>query len=180
METITKTIWGIDPTHSEAGFKVRHLVISTVSGKFNEFEGAIESETENFENAEINFSAKIDSITTGVADRDAHLKSNDFFNAEEYPELKFNSTSFERVDDETFVLNGELTIRDITKQVQLDVTYGGTVEDPYGNTKAGFELSGKINRKEFGLTWDAVTEAGSVVVGEDVKLDLNIQLVKQS
>ena len=180
METLTKTIWAIDPTHSEAGFKVKHLVISTVNGKFNEFEGSVESEDDNFENANISFAAKIDSISTGVADRDAHLKSDDFFNAEQYPELKFQSTSFEKVDDEEYSLKGDLTIRDITKPVSLKVVYGGTVTDPYGNTKAGFEISGKVNRKEFGLKWSAVTEAGSVVVSDEVKLDLNIQIVKQS
>ncbi len=180
METLTKTIWGIDPTHSEAGFKVKHLVISTVNGKFNQFEGTIEAEEDSFENANISFAAKIDSISTGVADRDAHLKSDDFFNAEKYPELKFKSTSFQKVSDENYELKGDLTIRDITKTVNLNVIYGGTVTDPYGNTKAGFEISGKVNRKEFGLKWDAVTEAGSVVVSEEVKLDLNIQIVKQS
>ncbi|XOV90900.1 MAG: YceI family protein [Bacteroidota bacterium] len=179
METLTKTIWAIDPTHSEAGFKVRHLVISTVNGKFNEFEGSVETEEDNFEGAEINFAAKIDSISTGVADRDAHLKSDDFFNAAEYPELKFQSTSFTKLNDDEYALKGDLTIRDNTKPVELKVIYGGTVSDPYGNTKAGFEISGKINRKEFGLKWDDVTEAGSVVVSEEIKLDLNIQLVKQ-
>lgn len=180
METLTKTLWSIDPTHSEAGFKVKHLVISTVNGKFNEFEGSVESEDDNFENANISFAAKIDSISTGVADRDAHLKSDDFFNAEKYPELKFQSTSFEKVDDDEYTLKGDLTIRDVTKPVELKVVYGGTVTDPYGNTKAGFEIGGKINRKDFGLKWSAVTEAGSVVVSDEVKLDLNIQIVKQS
>ena len=180
METLTKTIWAIDPTHSEAGFKVRHLVISTVKGKFNEFEGTIETEEEDFENANISFSAKIDSITTGVADRDAHLKSDDFFNAASYPEISFKSTSFKKLNDEEFTLKGDLTIRDITKPVDLKVVYGGTVTDPYGNTKAGFEITGAVNRKEFGLKWDAVTEAGSVVVGDEVKLDLNVQIAKQS
>lgn len=179
METLSKTIWAIDPTHSEAGFKVRHLVISAVNGKFNEFEGSIETEEDNFEDAAISFAAKINSISTGVADRDAHLKSDDFFNAEKYPELKFLSTSFKKLNNEEYSLKGDLTIRDITKPVDLKVVYGGTVTDPYGNTKAGFEISGKINRKEFGLKWDAVTEAGSVVVSDEIKLDLNIQLVKQ-
>ncbi len=180
METLTKTIWAIDPTHSEAGFKVKHLVISTVNGKFNDFEGSIETEADDFENASISFAARVDSISTGVADRDAHLKSDDFFNAEAYPELKFKSSSFSKIDDEEYVLKGNLTIRDITKPVSLKVIYGGSVTDPYGNTKAGFEISGKINRKEFGLKWSAVTEAGSVVVSDEVKLDLNIQIVKQS
>ena len=179
METLAKTAWAIDPTHSEVGFKIKHLVISTVKGKFEAFEGTVETEEDQWEEANIEFSAKIDSINTGVADRDAHLKSDDFFNAESYPELKFKSTSLVKIGEGKFELTGDLTIRDITKSIKLNVEHGGTVVDPYGNTKAGFEISGKINRKEFGLKWDAVTEAGSIVVSDDVQLDLNVQLVKQ-
>lgn len=179
METLAKTKWAIDPTHSEVNFKVKHLVISTVTGKFEEFSGTVETEKEDFEGADISFEAKIASIKTGVADRDAHLHSDDFFNAEKFPVLSFKSTSFEKLGEGSYKLVGDMTIRDITKPVELDVVYGGTVQDPYGNTKAGFEIAGAINRKEFGLKWAAVTEAGSVVVSDQVKLDLNIQVVKQ-
>lgn len=179
MEKAVATKWAIDPTHSEVSFKVKHLVISTVTGKFGEFSGSLEQDGEDFEGAKASFSAVISSISTGVADRDAHLKSDDFFNAEAYPEMIFDSTEFKKIDPHNYQLTGDLTIRDITKPITLEVVYGGTVQDPYGNTKAGFEISGKINRKDFGLKWDAVTEAGSVVVSNEIKLDLNIQVISQ-
>jgi polyisoprenoid-binding protein YceI len=176
--TETLTTWAIDPSHSEIQFKVKHLVISTVTGSFGSFDAKLESDNEDFEGAEIKFSADIDSITTGNDDRDAHLKSDDFFNAAEYPKLTFESKSFEKTGDGTYKLTGDLTIRGNTKTVELTADYGGTVVDPYGNTKAGFDVTGKINRKEFGLTWSAVTEAGSVVVSDEVKLILNVQFTK--
>jgi polyisoprenoid-binding protein YceI len=172
------TIWNIDPTHSEIQFKVKHLVISTVTGNFKSFNGSLESEDDSFEGATVKFEADIDSITTNNEDRDGHLKSDDFFNAEEYPKLKFESTSFKNTDGNNYDLKGNLTIRDITKEITLNVVHGGTVDDPYGQTKAGFEINGDINRKEFGLKWNAVTEAGSVVVAEQVKLNLNVQVVE--
>lgn len=178
MSTETLTKWGIDATHSEITFKVKHLVISTVTGKFREFDAAIETENEDFEDAKITFEADINSIDTNNEDRDNHLKSDDFFNAEEHPKLTFESTSFKKTGDGEYKLIGDLTIRGNTKTVELDAEYGGTVVDPYGNTKAGFEVSGKINRKEFGLKWSAVTEAGNVVVSDEVKLNLNVQFVK--
>lgn len=171
--------WKIDPTHSEIQFKVRHMMISTVTGNFGSFDATLDSDAD-FTNANIRFEADIDSISTGVADRDGHLKSGDFFDAANYPKLSFQSTRFEKVSDDEFVLEGDLTIRDVTKNVKLSVEYGGTLLDPYGQTKAGFELAGKINRKDFGLTWSAVTEAGSIVVSDEVKLLLNVQLVKQA
>ncbi|MDR8390045.1 YceI family protein [Aliifodinibius sp. S!AR15-10] len=178
MTTATKILWKIDPTHSEVQFKVKHLVISTVTGSFGSYDGTIEADGDNFENAKATFTADIDSITTNNEDRDQHLKSDDFFNADEYPQLKFESTNFEKVGDGKYKVTGDMTIRDITKQIELEVVHGGTVDDPYGQTKAGFEVSGTINRKEFGLTWDAVTEAGNVVVGDKVKLQLNVQFIQ--
>ena len=178
MSTQTLTKWTIDPTHSEITFKVKHLVISTVTGKFQEFDATIESDNEDFEDANITFEANINSIETGNEDRDNHLKSEDFFNASEFPKMTFKSTSFKKVGDGEYKLIGDLTIRGNTKQVELDAEYGGTVIDPYGQTKAGFEVTGKINRKEFGLTWSVVTEAGSVVVSDEVKLNLNVQFTK--
>ncbi|MEX2603717.1 MAG: YceI family protein, partial [Gracilimonas sp.] len=141
------TTWNIDPTHSEIQFKVKHLVISTVTGYFRSFNGTIETDGDSFEGAKVTFEADVDSIDTNTEDRDNHLKSDDFFNAAEFPKLKFESTSFENTSGDNYKLTGNLTIRDITKEVTLDVTHGGTVEDPYGQTKAGFELSGSINRK---------------------------------
>lgn len=179
MEQAIITKWAIDPMHSEIQFKVKHLVISTVTGKFNSFTGSFEMEGDDFTTAEAEFSADIDSIATGVADRDAHLKSDDFFNAERFPKLTFKSNGVKRIDDQHYKMVGDLTIRDITKPITLDVIYNGTVQDPYGNTKAGFEVSGKVNRKAFNLKWNAVTEAGSVVVAEEVKLELNVQFAQQ-
>ena len=179
MTTTTKTLWKIDPTHSEVQFKVKHLVISTVTGNFSSFDGQIEADDDHFENAEAIFTADIDSISTNNNDRDQHLQSDDFFNAEKFPQLKFESSKFEKRGDGEYKVTGDLTIRDVTKEVVLDVVHGGTVGDPYGQTKAGFEVTGSINRKEFGLTWNAVTEAGNVVVADKIKLQLNVQFVQQ-
>jgi polyisoprenoid-binding protein YceI len=173
----TKTQWAIDTTHSEVQFKVKHLVIATVTGAFKKFSGSVESENENFEGALAEFTIDVNSIDTNQPQRDAHLKSEDFFAANTYPYIKFQNGKLENEGNE-LVLVGDLTIRDVTKEVKLNVEYGGTVVDPYGNTKAGFEINGKINRKEFGLSWNAVTEAGGVVVGDDVKLHLNIELAR--
>jgi len=171
---MSNTKWTIDNAHSEVAFKVKHMMISTVTGYFNDFSANIESDGDDFKNAKIEFSAAIDSINTKNSDRDAHLKSDDFFNAEAYPEMKFTSSSF---DGETLV--GMLTIRDVTREVELDVDFNGIAVDPYGQTKAGFEISGKINRKDFNLTWSAVTEAGSVVVSDSVKIIVDAQFTKQ-
>jgi polyisoprenoid-binding protein YceI len=173
------TKWVLDPTHSEVQFKVKHLVISTVSGFFKSFEGSLTTDSEDFENAKVEFSLDVNSIDTNQEQRDGHLKSAEFFDAEKYPKISFTSTSFTK-DGDDYKLNGDLTIKDITKPVSLDVEYGGSAGDFYGNTKAGFEVTGKINRKEFGLTWDGVTEAGSIVVGEDIKLIINVQFAKQA
>jgi polyisoprenoid-binding protein YceI len=178
MTTTTKTLWKIDPTHSEVQFKVKHLVISTVTGSFGTFNGQIEADEEDFENANATFTADIDSISTNNEDRDQHLKSDDFFNAEEYPQISFESKNFQKVGEGEYKVTGDLTIRDVTKEIELDVVHGGTVGDPYGQTKAGFEVTGTINRKEFGLSWNAVTEAGNVVVGDKIKLQLNVQFVQ--
>ena len=173
METAIKTKWNIDNTHSEIGFKVKHMMISTVKGHFEDYTASVEAADDTFSNASFEFAAKIDSINTKNKDRDNHLKSDDFFNAAEYPEMKFTSKSF---DGET--LTGDLTIRDITKEVTLNVDFNGVAVDPYGQTKAGFEITGKINRKEFNLTWSAVTEAGNVVVGDTVNLVIDAQFIK--
>ena len=178
MATLTK--WSIDPMHSEVQFKVKHLVISTVSGFFKSFEGSLESDDEDFEHAKIEFSIDINSIDTNQSQRDEHLKSAEFFDAATYPHIKFRSTSFKKTDDDEYELKGDLTIKNVTNPVSLNVEFGGSAADFYGNTKAGFEITGKINRKEFGLTWDGVTEAGSIVVGEDIKLTINAQLTKQA
>ncbi|MEX1211861.1 MAG: YceI family protein [Balneolales bacterium] len=174
------TRWAIDPTHSVIGFKVKHLVISTVKGTFKEFSGQLESKGEDFDGASATFEASIDSIDTGVEDRDAHLKSADFFDAENHPKLTFKSTTFKKSGEGEYDLEGELTIRGTTKTVQLKATHGGTAVDPYGQTKAGFEIEGTINRKEFGLEWNAVTEAGNIVVADKIHLNLDVQVTQEA
>ncbi|HMR56582.1 MAG TPA: YceI family protein [Cyclobacteriaceae bacterium] len=177
MSTVTTTKWGIDTTHTEVQFKVKHLVISTVTGFFKKFSGSVESETEDFDGADVTFSLDVNSIDTNQADRDAHLKSADFFAAEQYPTLDFAGI-LKKVSGEDYKLDGALTIRGTTKPIVFDVTFGGTMVDPWGNTKAGFEINGKINRKEFGLNWNALTEAGGMVVSEEVKIHINVELAK--
>lgn len=173
------TLWTIDPAHSEIQFKVRHLMVSNVTGKFNSFEGTAETTGDSFDNAKLSFSADIDSISTGAEQRDGHLKSADFFDAANHPKLTFVSTSVKKTGDDTYDITGDLTIRGTTKSVVLKAEEGGQMVDFYGNTKAGFEINGTIKRKEFGLSWDAVTEAGGVVVSDDVKLVLNVQVGHQ-
>ena len=172
--------WVIDPTHSEIHFKIKHLMITNVTGSFNIFQASVQTEDEDFMRAKVSFEADIDSVSTGNEQRDGHLKSADFFDAATYPKLKFAATKFENVDnDGSYELYGDLTIKDVTKNIKLDVEFGGVVKDPYGNVKAGFSINGKINRKDFGLTWSAVTEAGGIVVSDDVKIVCEIQLIEQ-
>ncbi len=172
------TQWKVDPMHSEVGFKVRHMMITNVTGSFATFDAHAETEGDDFSNAKFQFEAQIDSIQTGVADRDAHLKSDDFFNAEQYPKLTFSSTNV-AVNGEEIEIEGDITIRDVTKRVKLSGEFGGIVVDPYNQTKSGFTLNGKIKRSDFGLKWNALTEAGSVVVSDEIKLQSEIQFVKQ-
>lgn len=174
------SIYKIDAAHSEIIFKVKHLMITNVTGSFTQFEGTLESDADDFSDAKISFNADVNSVTTNNEQRDAHLKGDDFFAAEQFPKLSFVSKSFTKKSDDEYTLTGDLTIRDNTKTVELAVEYGGTVSDPWGQVKAGFEINGKINRKDFGLTWGAVTEAGGVVVSDEVKLHLNVQLIKQA
>ncbi|MBX2915919.1 MAG: YceI family protein [Cyclobacteriaceae bacterium] len=177
MSTLTTTKWAIDTTHTEVQFKVKHLVISTVTGFFKKFSGSVESETEDFDGADVSFSLDVNSIDTNQADRDAHLKSADFFAADQYPTLDFRGT-LKKVAGSEYKLDGALTMRGTTKAVVLNAEFGGIMVDPWGNTKAGFEINGKINRKEFGLNWSAVTEAGGLVVSDDVKIHINVELAK--
>lgn len=171
--------WILDPTHSEIQFKVKHLVISTVTGTFKSFDASLVTQSEDFTDAEIEFSIATDSIDTNQADRDNHLKSADFFDAEHFPAIKFKSTSFSKDGDE-YVLKGDITVKDVTRPIKFNVEFGGQATDFYNNEKAGFELTGKISRKEFGLTWSAVTEAGAIVVGDDIKLSGSVQFIKQA
>jgi polyisoprenoid-binding protein YceI len=175
MET---TKWVIDPMHSEVHFKIKHLVISTVTGSFKTFSGNVTSESSDFNNANIHFTLDVDSIDTNQQMRDEHLKASDFFDARDYPTIDFESTSFKKEDGDEFKLKGNLTVKGITKPVEFSVEYGGSEKDQRGNTKHGFEVTGKINRKEFGLTYNALTETGGLALGEDIKLSANIQIAK--
>ena len=173
------TIWKLDPTHSEVQFKVKHLMITTVTGYFKRFDLEVETEGDDFTKASrIEFSADIDSIDTNNQQRDTHLKSADFFDAENHGQLTFKGISYQSGGEEG-TLRGELTLRGTTRPITVKVEFGGIVVDPYGQTKAGFTVSGKISRKDFGLTWSAVTEAGQVVVSNEIRLHCEIQLVKQ-
>ena len=175
------TTWIIDPAHSEIQFKVKHLMITTVTGYFKNFDLNVETDSSDFSKAsKILFTADIDSIDTNNAQRDTHLKSADFFDAETHGQLRFEGRRYEANGNDEAKLHGDLTIRGVTKPVAVDVDFGGIVVDPYGQTKAGFTVRGKISRKEFGLTWNAVTEAGSVVVSDDIKIQGEVQLVKQA
>ena len=171
------TTWAIDPAHSEITFKVKHLMISNVKGEFRTFAASIDGE--DFTNSTL--SAKIDasSISTNNNDRDTHLKSPDFFEVEQFPEITFKSTSLKKGDDDEYKLVGDLTIKGVTKEITLDTEFGGFMKDPYGNEKAGFSINGKLNRKDFRLNWNAALEAGGVMVGNEVKINAEVQFVKQ-
>ncbi|NWJ51395.1 MAG: polyisoprenoid-binding protein [Bacteroidetes bacterium] len=181
MESSVKTKWGIDPIHSEVAFKVKHLMITNVKGVFKEFDASIYTTGENFMTSEIDFWLNPASVDTGNADRDAHLKSGDFFDVENHKQISFTGNTYEKVDnDGSYTLYGDLTIKGVTKQIKLDVEFGGVMKDPWGNEKAGFTINGKINRKDWGLNWNSTLEAGGVLVGEDVRISCEVQLIKQS
>lgn len=172
------TKWVLDPTHSELGFKVKHLMITNVSGSFGTFNVDVETEGEDFMTAKISFSADTASVTTGNEQRDGHLLGADFFDVANHPKMTFESTKVTCKEGLHFTLEGNLTMRGVTKPVHMAVEHGGIAKDPWGNTKAGFTLTGKINRKDFGLEWNAPTEAGGLLVSEDVRIHAEIQLVK--
>ncbi len=173
------TQWALDPTHSEVTFKVRHMMISNVSGSIGKFDCTVETEGDNLETAKIHFTAETNSLTTNNEQRDAHLMSADFFDAANHPQIKFEGTRMEKLDDQEYKLHGNLTIRGITKAITLDVEHGGTIKDPYGLIRCGFAIEGRINRKDFGLQWHAVTEAGGLVVADDIKIQAHAEFTKK-
>jgi len=183
METLEKkttAAWIVDPSHSEILFKVKHLMISNVKGEFRKFDITTHSDENDFSHSKIEVTIDSDSIFTNNTDRDAHLKSPDFFDAENHKNIVFNSNSFSRNTDGNYHLKGDLTIKGMTKEIILDVEFGGTNKDPWGNEKAGFTVNGKINRKDWGLNWNAAIETGGVLVSDEVKITAEIQLVKKS
>ena len=169
--------WELDKSHTNIEFNVTHLVISEVNGNFREFDGWVRSNSDDFEGAEVEFTAQVGSIHTGNEMRDNHLKSDDFFNAETYPELKFSGVLVK--ENGKYQLKGEMTIRDITNPIEFDVKYNGMITDPWGNEKAGFKIMGSINRFDYGLKWNTMMEAGGAVVGEDVDIICNVELQKK-
>jgi polyisoprenoid-binding protein YceI len=180
METSVHTKWALDASHSEISFKVKHLMIANVKGSFKQFDLTVVTNGNDFTDAQIDFSMNTASVDTGDVNRDGHLRSADFFDAENFPVATFKSSSLKPVDDENYALTGDLTIRGVSKTVTLEAEFGGVQVDPWGNTKAGFTLTGKINRKEFGLLWNAALESGGVLVGEDVKILCEVELAKQA
>ncbi len=175
-----ETKWEVDPTHSKIGFKVKHLMISNVSGSFREFEGAVSTMGGDFSKSVINFLLYAASVDTGIADRDGHLKSGDFFDVENSPKITFEGNGLADLGDDLYTLTGNLTIKGVSHPVTFNVEYGGLMADPWGNVKAGFAVTGKIKRKDWGLNWNAALEAGGVLVGEEVKINCDIELVKQA
>jgi polyisoprenoid-binding protein YceI len=170
-----QTKWNVDVVHSSVKFTVEHLVISEVEGQFKTFTGSMTSTKPDFTGSTVDFSVDVNSISTDNDMRDTHLKSDDFFNAEKFPKMTFKSTSFKKVSGNKYALTGNLTLRDVTKSVTFDVTYGGTAKDGYGNTKAGFKATAVINRFDYGLKWNALTEAGGMTVGSDVTINLRLE-----
>nr|WP_319776160.1 YceI family protein [uncultured Sphaerochaeta sp.] len=173
-----QTNWSFDKTHTQIKFSVTHLLISEVEGFFGSYDGSVVSDGDNFDNAKINFTADINSINTSNEKRDAHLKSDDFFAAEKFPKLTFAGKSFTKVDDKNYKLIGDMTIRGTTKEIELNAKFNGIVVDPWGNTRAGFKITGSLNRFDYGLKWNALIETGGAVVSNEVDLVINVELVK--
>lgn len=178
LSASAQTNWTIDNAHSSVRFSVTHMVISEVEGSFKTYDGSIAAPSADFNNAQIDFNVDASSINTDNDMRDKHLKSPDFFDVEKYPKITFKSTSFKKMDAKNYKLEGDLTMHGITKKVQFDVTFGGTVKDPNGNTKAGFKAKGEINRKDYGLNWSKMTEAGGLVVSDEVSIEINLELAQ--
>jgi polyisoprenoid-binding protein YceI len=176
----SKIKWAIDPFHSEIAFKVKHLMITNVKGVFKEFDASIYTTGDDFMTAEIDCWINPSSVDTGSADRDAHLKSADFFDVENHKEINFTGNTYEKVDNDSYELYGDLTIKGITKRIKLDVEFGGVIRDPWGNEKAGFSINGKVNRKDWGLEWNSLLEGGGLLVGNDVWISCEIELSKSN
>ncbi len=177
--TIAQTNWSFDKAHTKIGFSVSHMVITDVEGNFKNFEGTVVANSDNFEDAKISFTVDVNSINTDNSERDKHLKSDDFFNAKKFPKMTFVSKSLKKISGKNYKMVGDLTIRDITKEVELNVKFNGTIKDPWGNTRAGFSLEGEVNRFDFDLKWNKLLETGGLVAGEDVTISAKVELIKQ-
>jgi len=177
---MANTTWALDPTHSELQFKVKHLMISTVTGQFNKFSGTVETEENDFTTAKVHFETEVNSISTNNEQRDLHLKAGDFFDAEKYPVVIFEGERMQKTSDDEYKLHGTLTIRGVSKKLVLNVEFGGVTQDPWGNTRSGFSVTGKINRHDFGISFGAVSETGGLLLGDEVRINANVQFVKQA
>ena len=183
MTTARKTAlstWIVDKAHSNIDFQVKHMMISTVRGHFRDFEATINIDEDNPENSSVAASVDVASIDTNAEDRDAHLRSDDFFNAAAFPTISFVSRGFERIDDAKFRLTGDLTIRDVTRQVTLDGEFEGRVQDPWGQDRAAFSARTEISRKDFNVRWNQLLETGGAVVSDWVRINLYVEAVRQS
>jgi polyisoprenoid-binding protein YceI len=176
---MSTTKWVLDPTHSELHFKVKHLMISTVTGQFKKFDATVETEGDDFSTAKVNFTADVDSISTNNEQRDAHLKNGDFFDTDNHPQLIFEGDRLEKINEEEYKLYGTLTMRGKSNPVTLLVEYGGTTTDPWGNTRSGFSVSGKVKRSDYGISFGIVSETGNIALGDEVKISANAQFVMQ-
>ena len=176
---MTNQTWALDPTHSELQFKIKHLMISTVTGQFNDFKASVETTGDNFVNAKVHFEATVDSISTNNEQRDAHLKNGDFFDADKYPVIIFESEKMEKTGEDEYKLHGALTMRGVSKKIIVNAEFGGITKDPWGNTRTGFSVTGKINRNDFGMSFGAVSETGGLLLGDEVKINANVQFVKE-
>jgi len=177
--TSIRTKWNIDPSHSQIGFKVKHLMVTNVRGVFNEYVGNIYTTNNDFQDAEIALSINSASISAGDNSRDIHLKSPDFFDVENFKEINFKGAALQRIKGSKYILRGDLRIKEVTKAIMLDVEFNGIVKDPWGSKRAAFEVTGSISRKDFGITWNNMLETGGVMVSDEVTINCEIQLVQQ-
>ncbi len=176
---MTNTTWALDPTHSELQFKIKHLMISIVTGQFNQFSGTVETEEDDFTTAKVYFQAEVNSISTNNEQRDMHLKAGDFFDAAKYPKVVFEGERMEKTGEDEYKLHGTLTVKGVSKKLVLNVEFGGITQDPWGKTRTGFSVTGKINRQDYGMSFGAVSETGGLLLGDEVKINANVQFVKQ-
>jgi polyisoprenoid-binding protein YceI len=177
---MANTTWALDPTHSELQFKIKHLMISTVTGQFNQFSATVETEDDDFSTAKVRFQADVNSISTNNEQRDMHLKAGDFFDAEKYPSVIFEGERMEKTSEDEFKLYGIITVRGVSRKLVLNVEFGGITQDPWGNTRTGFSVTGKINRMDFGISFGTVSETGGLLLSDEVKINANVQFVKQA
>lgn len=177
--SLGQSTWGFDKSHSSVQFDIDHMVISEVSGSFKEFDGMVKATKEDFSDAQIEFTIQVKSVNTDNADRDKHLRSPDFFDAEKYETIKFKSTSLKKVGEGVYKMTGNITMHGVTKKITLDVSYGGTIKDPYGNMRAGFKIMGTLNRTDFGLVYNSTMETGGLLIGEEVSIVCKVELIKK-